>query len=280
MANFNIQETAKKKIVTVAHRGVFGGNIPCNTIPSYEIALHQGADMIEIDVDKTADGQLVIFHPGMEKAHLGYEGSIRDLTLEEIRRDIRYVNFDRTPTEHTLCTLDEVFETFKNRCYINVDKFWDNPTLVSDAIRRHGMTEQIIVKTSPSEEMFALIEKYAPDIQYLPIIKEDNVHEVLLKRNIRYVGAEVLFTDESSPLCSDEYIARMHAAGKLVWVNAILYSYKAVLAAGHSDDTAMYGDPEKGWGWLADKGFDIIQTDWPLELNNFLAKTGRLMRAE
>ena len=161
-----------------------------------------------------------------------------------------------------------------------MDKFWDNPTLVSDAIRRHGMTEQIIVKTSPSEEMFALIEKYAPDIQYLPIIKEDNVHEVLLKRNIRYVGAEVLFTDESSPLCSDEYIARMHAAGKLVWVNAILYSYKAVLAAGHSDDTAMYGDPEKGWGWLADKGFDIIQTDWPLELNNFLAKTGRLMRAE
>ena len=44
MQNFSIQETAQHKIITVAHRGVFGGNIPCNTLTSYEIALHQGAD--------------------------------------------------------------------------------------------------------------------------------------------------------------------------------------------------------------------------------------------
>ena len=88
MPNFNIQETAKHKIITVGHRGVFGGNIPCNTLTSYEIALHQGADMIEIDVDKTADGQLVIFHPGMEWPHLRYQGSIRDLTYAEIKEKI------------------------------------------------------------------------------------------------------------------------------------------------------------------------------------------------
>ena len=41
-------------------------------------------------------------------------------------------------------------------------------------------------------------------------------------------------------------------AGKLCWVNTIVYNYKAVLAAHHSDDTAMAGDPEFGWGWCAD----------------------------
>ena len=278
MPNFNIQETAKHKIITVGHRGVFGGNIPCNTLTSYEIALHQGADMIEIDVDKTADGQLVIFHPGMEWPHLRYQGSIRDLTYAEIKEKIRYVNIDDVPTEYTLCTLDEVFETFKDRCYINVDKFWDNPELISDAIRRHNMTEQIIVKTKPTPEMLNIIETYASDIQYMPVIKEDTVHEELLGRNIRYVGAEVLFDSEDSGFCSDAYIEKMHSAGKLIWVNSIVYDYKTVLTAHHSDDAAMRGNPELGWGWLADRGYDIIQTDWPLELTNFLRNTGRLER--
>ena len=33
---------------------------------------------------------------------------------------------------------------------------------------------------------------------------------------------------------------------------------------------AITGDPEFGWGWLVDKGFDILQTDWPLQLRLFL----------
>ena len=30
------------------------------------------------------------------------------------------------------------------------------------------------------------------------------------------------------------------------------------------------GDPDNGWGWIADKGFDIIQTDWSLPLRQYL----------
>ena len=73
---FDLRETACDHRIIVAHRGVFGGNIPCNTIPSYETALLQGADMIETDLDMTGDGKLVIFHPKMDKRFLGYDGSI------------------------------------------------------------------------------------------------------------------------------------------------------------------------------------------------------------
>ena len=43
----------------------------------------------------------------------------------------------------------------------------------------------------------------------------------------------------------------------------------------HTCDGLIAGDPEKGWGWLADKNFDIIQTDWTLALRLFLEQTGR-----
>ena len=66
--------------------------------------------------------------------------------------------------------------------------------------------------------------------------------------------------------------------GKLVWVNSIIYDYRDQLSAGHSDDTALTESEEIGWGWLADRGFDFIQTDWPIMLINFLKSTGRYYR--
>ena len=46
--------------------------------------------------------------------------------------------------------------------------------------------------------------------------------------------------------------------------------YPKQLSGGHSDDTAFTVSPEYGWGWLVDKGYDILQTDWPLQLRLFL----------
>ena len=40
---------------------------------------------------------------------------------------------------------------------------------------------------------------------------------------------------------------------------------------GHDDDTSVLGHPEQGWGWLMDRGFDIIQTDWARELSLYRA---------
>ena len=276
---FDLRQTAKEKIILVAYRGVAGGNIPCNTITSYETALKQGADMIEIDVTMSKDGQLYIFHPGMEHAHLNMNDHIEDMTREQVN-ELRFVNQDNTPTQFGLNTLDEVLEQFKGRCYINCDKFWEHPKEIADRIRAHGMMEQILVKTSPSKELFDIIETYAPDVQYMVIVKKDAdvVHRELLKRNINYMGQELLFETEDSPLCSPEYLAQLRKDNILSWANAIVYSYKAVLAAGHSDDTALSEDMEKGWGWLARRGFDFIQTDWPIMVKMYLEQQGLLYR--
>jgi glycerophosphoryl diester phosphodiesterase len=80
--------------------------------------------------------------------------------------------------------------------------------------------------------------------------------------NINYMGAELVFSKDDAEIAQDSYIENMHKKGKILWVNSLVYSSMVPLAGGHNDDISMLGNPEQGWGWLANKGFDIIQTDW------------------
>jgi glycerophosphoryl diester phosphodiesterase len=47
--------------LVIAHRGA-SAYAPENTLPAFELAARQGADMIELDVQRSADGVLVVFH--------------------------------------------------------------------------------------------------------------------------------------------------------------------------------------------------------------------------
>lgn len=270
--SFDIMKSARERILIAAHRGTFGGNIPCNTLASYEIALKQGADVVEVDVEMSADGKLFVFHPGKELPHLNHPGRICDMTAKEMSK-LRYVNFDRDYTQFGINTFDEVLEAFKGRCYINVDKFWGHPKEIYEAIKQHNMAEQIIVKSCPSETVFTVLKELAPELPFLAVVNETHpLHEKLMQSGINYIGAEVLFESDDSEVASHEFIERMHRDGKLIWVNSIIYDYRIQLTAGHSDDTALCQDMELGWGWLARRGFDFIQTDWTGMLIDYLEK--------
>ena len=276
---FDITQAAKEKVLIVAHRGASGGNIPCNTIPAFEIALKQGADMLEIDVEMNAEGKLYIFHPKMEPRHLGFDQRICHLTSEEVDQ-LRYVNYDRAKTQFGVNALDDFLETFKNRCYINVDKFWGHPKEIYEAIKRHGMTEQIVVKSKPSEKVFQVLEELAPELPYMAIAQDTHpTHELLLNSNINYVGVEVLFDKDDAEVARADFMDKMHQDNKFIWVNAIIYDHRVQLAGGHSDDTALCLDADLGWGWLAGRGFDLIQTDWPLMLKSYLQAKNLLYKS-
>ena len=93
---------------------------------------------------------------------------------------------------------------------------------------------------------------------------------MLKRKNINYVGLELVFVKDTSPLASDDFIELLHKDGKLAWGNSIVFDCKEVLADDHTDDVAMSGDSDRGWGWFVKKGFDIIQTDWTRELSLYL----------
>lgn len=252
-----------------AHRGVCGANIPCNTIAAFAIAVAQGAEVIELDVAKSKDGELFVFHPGMEHVYLKCGKSLEEMSAAEIE-NVAILNQDEAPTSYKIPTLEEVLTFLKGKAYIAVDKFWTEPKGISEVIRKVGVEKQVIVKTYTDEESIANVEKYASDFMFLPMVFEtDTVTEMLLEKNIRYIGLEALFETEQADIISDEYIESMHKKGLLVWMNGIVYNEKAVISAHHTDDISLTDSPEKGWGWLAAKGADFIQTDWLLAAKNY-----------
>lgn len=271
-------QAKEKKILLAAHRGVAGGNIPCNSRQAFQIALNQGADIIELDVESSLDGELFIQHPGMEKVHLRLMDSIKNYPASVVKK-FYLSNCDLTRTDQHIMCLEDALTMLKDKCIVNIDKFWEHPEEIAALVRKLHMEDQVIIKTSNKPKYLDDVEKYAPDLPYMAIVKdEDTTYEEIRKRNINYVGVEVVFAKETAPVAQKEYINRMHSDEMLVWANGIVYNYMDELAAGHNDDISLVENPEKGWGWIADKGYDIIQTDFLLPCRQFLEQTGRRRR--
>lgn len=74
-----------------AHRG-FSGKYPENTMLAFKKALEAGADGIELDVQMTKDGQVVVIHDEKVDRTTNGTGLVRDYTLEELRKlDASYI---------------------------------------------------------------------------------------------------------------------------------------------------------------------------------------------
>jgi len=80
----------------IAHRG---GRVyePENTIASFQHAIDTGADWLEMDVQQTKDGELVVIHDETVDRTTDGTGRVEDLTLEQIRA-LDAGNGERIPT--------------------------------------------------------------------------------------------------------------------------------------------------------------------------------------
>lgn len=269
--NALLKEYLNKGTLIAAHRGISGGNLPFNTIDAFNAALIQKADIIETDVIKSKDGVPFIFHIGQEINHLNRDINLNEMTAEEIKK-VRYVNADNNETFCPPPTLDEALEALKGRCLINLDHIWDGCFKETiECVRKHDMLDQVIIKTSPEKEHLDLIEEIAPDFMYMTILNfKDTGMDKVFERNINFVGVELVFDDDEADFVSPEKMAYYHEKGLFVWANAIQFDSKVHLSGGHTDDISIVGKFNEGWGWLIDRKFDIIQTDWPMLLKEYI----------
>jgi glycerophosphoryl diester phosphodiesterase len=81
----------------LAHRGA-SGEAPENTLASFLLAVEQGADVIELDLWLTRDGQLVAFHDVDLKAGLQRKASVESLTLYRFQRALKKGSGVEAPT--------------------------------------------------------------------------------------------------------------------------------------------------------------------------------------
>lgn len=75
---------SKRKILNIAHRGASAYELE-NTLAAFLRAAEMGADMVELDLHRTIDNELVVMHPYTLAVTTNGIGFIEDLTLEQIK---------------------------------------------------------------------------------------------------------------------------------------------------------------------------------------------------
>lgn len=94
-----------------AHRGA-SGYAPENTLEAFALAGEQGAQGIELDVQLTKDGEVVVIHDEtIDRVSTG-KGAVRDYTLEELRR-FSFHNHKKEYEGVQIPTLREVLKQVK-----------------------------------------------------------------------------------------------------------------------------------------------------------------------
>ena len=157
-----------------AHRGA-RSVAPENTLPAFQEALEMGVDGIELDVQLSRDGQLVVIHDFTLERTTNGRGRVRDHTAGELaqleiadcrtspKSEVRNLKSEiRNPKWNVgVPTFEQVLDLVGDRCQLNVEiKTADTAggrqeaALLARIIQRRDLHEQVIVS---SFNPFALI---------------------------------------------------------------------------------------------------------------------------
>ena len=155
-------------ILIITHRANALG-APENSIPALENSITLGADVVEIDVQLTADGTVVILHDEDLMRVAGDPRRIAEISDEELREVRLLYGEEYADAELHIPTLAEYLERAKNRVVVMIElKYYGFiPELAEktiDVIRQHGMEDQVQIK-SLSYRAVEQVRELAPELQ-------------------------------------------------------------------------------------------------------------------
>lgn len=149
-ANAELQKELAPVPVIVAHRG-YSGVSPENTRPAFENAIDIGADMIELDVQLTGDGQVVVFHDSDLLRITGCEGTVADYSLKELQQMDAGIWFGADFEGEKIPTLAEVLELVQGsdvNIYLELKDIGDAEGFeeaVLDLVREYDMQDRCLM---------------------------------------------------------------------------------------------------------------------------------------
>nr|WP_276550061.1 glycerophosphodiester phosphodiesterase family protein [Brachybacterium muris] len=250
------------------HRGSGAGSIAENTAEAVKAALAQGADIVEIDVIASTDGDYFLFHNGYEAMHFGMDGDIRELSTAQME-ELEYAWQSKADPPYGLARLDDVLRTFPGTI-LNIDRSWWYWETLLDHLATFGITDQLLLKAPVEEEALALLAAHPEPFPFLPIVKTpEELEQVLAMESVNTVAVELLAQSPSNPFADPECIRSLRERGIAVYLNALNLSNRVPLFCGWDDETSVLSHPDEGWGRLIALGADIVQTDWPALLRDY-----------
>ena len=136
-------------IEIIAHRGAAGLR-PENTMSAVVKAIEDGADWIEIDVQETADGEVVVAHDSDFMKSAGVDLKVWNVTMADLARIDIGSSFDPAYSAERTPTLRDVLLAARGRSKVMIElKYYGHNVDLEDRVARiveeTGMTDQIAV---------------------------------------------------------------------------------------------------------------------------------------
>lgn len=225
---------SERNFLKIAHMGA-SAYAPENTLKSIRKALEMSVDAVEVDVQMSEDGHLIVFHDLTLKRMANMSVFVKDLTLSKLKR-INLGDGEKIPT------LDEVFQCIleKNIDLIIELKVPGISEKVCQIIKKYDYVEKVIVDSFFHQEVYKIkgfcnkirtgIDLYCMPIDALSLVRKTNSDYVLIDHQ------NLLFYP-SFP----EYLHR-NGVGVIAWIINETKVLKKII--GMSVDGVMSDDPE------------------------------------
>ena len=267
----NLKNANGDDVLVAVHRAGWR-YAPENSLQAIQNSIDMGADIIEIDVRKTKDGQLVLMHDKTIDRTTTGKGLLSDWTLKDLKK-LYLKTGAQTPSRQKIPTLQEAMLKAKGKILVNIDKSYKIFDEVFKVLEETGTTDITIIKAGvPYKKVKNEFGKYLDKVFFMPIINLNKpganqmIEEYITQ--LKPVAFEFVFDDESSPVLNQ--FKQIRQRGSRVWANSLW----AKLDAGYTDDKAAYSDRNAIYGWYIKKGVNMIQTDRPKLLLNYLRSKG------
>ena len=266
-------------VVVIAHRSDWR-HYPENSLAAMEGAIVMGVDMVEIDVQRTADGVLVCCHDSSVDRTTTGKGKIKELTADYI--STLKLKSEQGVTEYGVPTLAEALDLCKDRVLINIDKGYNYYDQILQMLVERDMVNQVLIKSSKDASVVA--EKFAPyttNMLYMPVInynakswgKHAEIFNSYITSNLDVVAYEICW--DGTLEGERKIFKKVLDSGARLWVNTLWDSLCGGKGHSFKDDNALDGNADKIYGTLLKRGVTMIQSDRPQLLLDYLESKGR-----
>jgi glycerophosphoryl diester phosphodiesterase len=200
------------EVAITAHRGASIA-APENTMAAFRAAMEAGATYIELDVQRTSDGRIIVLHDGDVMRMGGDPRKVRNLTAAELQAIDIGQKFDAAFAGEVPPTLEEVIALVRGRTMINIELKYNVPDAglapaVIDLLNREGFLDQVVI-TSLDYAALRQVEAIEPRLATGHIVTAA-VGSV--------VRTEADFLSLNAARATPSLLRQAHAAGKDVHV--------------------------------------------------------------
>lgn len=261
-------------VMVVAHRGVWD-NAPENSIRSIEDAIELGVDMVELDIRKTLDGELVLMHDAYIDRMTDGVGLVAEMTLAELKNfNLRNRNGGAI-TEFKIPTLQEAMLAAKGKILVRIDKAYADKILheVMSVLEATETVDHACILVSQSIQPGSVVFNWPSILDktyFTPGVDADGSGGP--SQAAGYLNYDKVVALESS-FADDTKITINWRELRASGVRIMVYTGNSGSCGGHDDDISLTNIDE-GFGWLIDRGVNMIQTDQPQFLLNYLRLKG------